>query len=85
MKALAAVREAIRRHQGTAQTCFGCVNFCDDPARVERDLPGLAALSSAHASVRAQDGLCLLSGLVINGRRRCAAFATHEAQRNIAL
>lgn len=55
-------------------SCFSCRHFCDDPAAVERALPGLAALSSAHASVRGRDGLCLLHDVVTNGARRCAQF-----------
>lgn len=54
--------------------CRPCAHFCDDPARLEHELPGLTALSSTSASVRAQDGLCLRHGLIINGRRRCPAF-----------
>lgn len=55
-------------------SCRGCSQFCDDPTAVERALPGLAALSSAHASVRAGDGLCLLHDVVTNGVRGCPAF-----------
>lgn len=55
-------------------SCRGCSQFCDDPAAVERALPGLAALSSAHASVRAGDGLCLLHDVVTNGVRGCPEF-----------
>ena len=55
--------------------CRPCAHFCDDPARLKRELPGLTALSSTSASVCAQDGLCLHHGLIINGRRRCPAFS----------
>lgn len=81
MNLLAAIRDAISKRGGEAESCLPCARFCDDPARIETELPGLAAFSSAQASVRAQDGLCLLQDRVINGRRRCAMFVTEP--RNI--
>jgi hypothetical protein len=68
------VRSVVGQDKGAEQTCFPCTHFCDDPARIEAELPGLSILSSAHASVRAQDGLCLRHDLLINGRRRCSSF-----------
>jgi hypothetical protein len=59
-------------------TCFSCRHFCDDPVAVERALPGLAVLSSAHASVRGRDGLCLVHDVVTNGARGCAQFSAAE-------
>lgn len=70
MSALGAIRDAL----ADGPDCATCRHFCDDPGRIEAELPGLAALSSSHAAVRARDGLCLAHGLVINGGRRCAAF-----------
>jgi hypothetical protein len=54
--------------------CQGCAHFLTDPPALEAALPGLAILSSAHASVRGGDGLCLAHGRLTNGQRRCAAF-----------
>jgi len=75
---LAALRDAVRPNGDRAPGCEPCAHFCDDPADLERELPGLAALSSGHASVRAQDGLCLRHDLLINGRRRCHAFTERD-------
>lgn len=61
---------------GSGQPCRPCAHFCNDPARLERELPGMTALCSAAASVRAEDGLCLRHGLITNGRRRCPAFTS---------
>jgi len=58
-----------------AEGCAPCQHFCTDPARLELQMPGLASLSSAHASVRAGDGLCLAHQRLINGRRRCEEYA----------
>jgi hypothetical protein len=81
MSALAALGTLLSRRRDAQPTCIPCAHFCDDPAQVEAQLPGLAILSSGHASVRAQDGLCVLHDLVINGRRRCDAFSAHDSEK----
>lgn len=43
-------------------TCRDCSHFDDDPASLERRLPGLTALSSAYSSVRGDAGICQASG-----------------------
>ena len=58
--------------------CGPCRHFCTDPGRLEAEIPGLATLSSAHAAVRANDGLCLAYSRLINGRKRCGAFAPRQ-------
>jgi hypothetical protein len=79
MRIVTILRETLKA-AAREQPCRPCTHFCDDPARQERELPGLTALSSTSASVRDQDGLCLRHGLIINGRRRCPAFspAVHQ-------
>jgi predicted adenine nucleotide alpha hydrolase (AANH) superfamily ATPase len=64
-------------HQGRkgGERCQDCRHFSSDPAALEAALPGLAILSSAHASVRSGDGLCLFHDRLIDGGRRCASFA----------
>jgi hypothetical protein len=68
------IGDIIGHNKGAQETCFPCKHFCSDPVRIESALPGLSILSSAHASVTADDGLCLRHDLLINGRRRCPAF-----------
>jgi hypothetical protein len=75
MSLMAVIRRAVRDRPGAGNGCFDCAHFADDPSQLERALGGLAILASPHASVRARDGLCLLQDRLINGRRRCAAFA----------
>jgi hypothetical protein len=41
-----------------AACCGRCVFFDNRPSSIEAAFPGLSALSSGYASVRAQDGLC---------------------------
>lgn len=75
MSLLSALRSfTAAKGKAAPETCFPCVHFRDDPAWIEAELPGLAVFSSGHASVRAEDGLCQLHGLMINGRLRCPGF-----------
>jgi hypothetical protein len=41
---------------------------------LESRLPGMAALSSAHAAVRADDGLCPVHDRYVASYYTCAAF-----------
>ena len=44
---------------GLPRPCCGtCVHFRNDAAYLEAALGGLTSLSSAHASVRGDDGIC---------------------------
>ncbi len=43
---------------GKNRSCVNCKFFINDPDRVEQAIPGLTALSSAYASVRADAGIC---------------------------
>jgi hypothetical protein len=71
MTLLEAIRAAVC---GGPPACAACTHFCTDPLEIEAELPGLVALSSAHGSVRAQDGLCRLHLRLSNGRRPCSEF-----------
>jgi len=71
MRFWAPLREGFTRRGWTE--CFGCRHFVNDPATLEAEIPGLTALSSGYASVRADDGLCRLHATYSNGRRACAA------------
>jgi hypothetical protein len=54
-----------------APACFDCTHFRNDPAFIAAQLPGIGMLSSPHASVLSNDGICDLHQLIINGRQRC--------------
>jgi len=54
--------------------CSTCVNFCNDPVYLERVMPGLTSMGSAHASVRADDGVCSLHDRYLSARSSCANF-----------
>ncbi len=61
-----------------AARCGGCRHFEDDPRALEAALPGLAALSSAQASVRGDDGLCAVHDRFTSARNVCSAFAGRD-------
>jgi hypothetical protein len=42
----------------SSPTCRECVHFQDDPAEIERRLPGIRILGSAWGSTRGDAGLC---------------------------
>jgi len=68
-----------------AQTCANCRHFRSDPRELEARIPGLLTFGSAHASVRADDGLCVVHDRYLSAASSCATFAARflpQAQRN---
>ncbi|MGA2189185.1 MAG: hypothetical protein ABSH33_11660 [Steroidobacteraceae bacterium] len=59
-----------------SQRCRSCVHFNGSAGEIERAFPGLLSLGSAHASVRALDGLCMLLGRYVSA---CSVCARHSA------
>ena len=57
-----------------AGKCATCAHFRNDPAYLEREIPGFASMSSAHASVRADDGICTLHERYLSARASCSSF-----------
>ena len=51
--------------------CLTCRHFDNDPRRLEAVFRGLSALSSADASVRADDGLCALHDRYLAAAASC--------------
>jgi len=60
-------------------TCGACRHFADDPAALERAVPGLNILSSAFGSVRDETGLCALREAFVTPSAGCADFAEIRA------
>ena len=58
-----------------AGRCGGCAHFRDDPAYLEAAMPGMASLSSAHGSVRGDDGICLRHDRYLSARAGCSDFS----------
>ena len=59
--------------------CGRCVHFEDDPAVLEVAFPGLTAMGSGFASVRARDGLCRRHDRYLPASDRCASFESSKA------
>jgi hypothetical protein len=55
--------------------CGDCRSFCNDPLYLERESPGLAALSSGFGSVRSSDGICNEHARYVPVEAVCARFA----------
>jgi hypothetical protein len=58
-------------HDRRAGHCRNCTYFRNDPAFLETVFKGLASMSSAHASVRAEDGLCLRHDRYLSAQATC--------------
>ena len=54
--------------------CLECMHFENDVATVERSFPGMTAMGSAAADVRAYDGLCSRHGVYLSFADVCREF-----------
>ena len=57
-----------------AATCAACIYFENDPSAIENAFPGLVSMSSAFASVKAQDGICRRHEVYLSSRDNCDDF-----------
>jgi len=55
--------------------CMVCAHFSNSPEFLERAIPGLKTMSSGHASVRKDDGICSLHDLYLSASAYCEQFA----------
>ena len=66
------------------ECCLGCRHFRNDTPFLEREIAGLTSFGSAHASVRADDGLCNLLDRLTEASSVCRRFegiASHFSER----
>ena len=56
-------------------TCRACAHFRNDPAYLEAIFQGLNVMSSAWASVVAEDGICLRHDRYLSAEASCPDFA----------
>ena len=72
---VAPVQHDVLRHvSNAAPACASCAHFVSDPRLIEAHLPGFNALSSASASVRGDDGLCLRHQRLLGAASLCADY-----------
>ena len=56
---------------GDRPRCLNCRQFRNGPRYLESVFKGMNILSSAYASVRSNDGICLLHDLYLSAEARC--------------
>lgn len=54
--------------------CATCRYFENDPLKMEEAIVGLKVMSSGHASVRAQDGLCAKLDRYLSAQYSCDQY-----------
>jgi hypothetical protein len=59
---------------GSQGVCASCRHFHNEPAKLEAAFPGLTAMGSGFAAVRAQDGLCALRGVYLPSHGGCDSW-----------
>jgi hypothetical protein len=60
--------------QTWAGKCATCAHFRNEPDYLEKEIPGFASMSSAHASIRADDGICTLHDRYLSARASCSGY-----------
>jgi hypothetical protein len=58
---------------GATTGCRECMHFENSPAALEAALPGLTSFGSAHAAVRAEDGICAFHARYVAADCSCSA------------
>lgn len=54
--------------------CLQCTHFRNTPAYMEEVFKGMSTMSSGHASVRMDDGICLLHDEYLSAADWCDKF-----------
>jgi hypothetical protein len=60
--------------------CRDCRHFIDDAETIERELPGILALSSAAGDTRGDQGLCRIHDRLLMPHMSCDLFAERTAR-----
>jgi hypothetical protein len=60
--------------------CKHCKHFNSSGSELEAQLPGLRTLSSAHAAVRSDDGLCGVHERYVASYYTCTAFEAAQSR-----
>jgi hypothetical protein len=63
---------------GDRQRCLNCRHFRNDPRYLESVFKGMTILGSAYASVRSNDGICLLHDRYLSADACCDSFQSAE-------
>jgi hypothetical protein len=60
------------------EKCLNCRHFRNNPRYLETVFKGLNVLSSAYASVRKDDGICVLHDLYLSADACCDSYQSAE-------
>jgi len=60
--------------QAPQNRCINCSHFRNSPAYMERVFKGMNTMSSGHASVRMDDGICLIHDEYLSAADWCDKF-----------
>jgi hypothetical protein len=60
--------------QDPMEQCIRCLHFRNSPAYLESVFRGMNTMSSGHASVRKDDGVCLLHDIYLSADNHCEQF-----------
>ena len=73
------------REQPENMRCINCVHFRNSPGYLEEAIKGLSTMSSGHASVRKDDGICVMNDVYLSARDWCEKFeAAHTGKLSAA-
>jgi hypothetical protein len=61
----------VQNKQGDV-SCASCLFFNNQPSHIERSVPGLSVMGSAHSSVVSLDGLCSKHDRYLSAHYSCA-------------
>jgi hypothetical protein len=64
------------QEQPSNMRCIYCKHFRNSPTYLEEEIKGLSTMSSGHASVRKDDGICLKNDVYLSARDWCESFET---------
>ena len=67
-------KESSMQTKSVRSICLYCAHFRNTPAFLESIFKGLTSLSSAHGSVRKDDGICLKNDLYLSAYDWCDRF-----------
>jgi hypothetical protein len=63
----------------TQQKCLNCRHFRNDPLYLESVFKGLNSLSSGHASIRKDDGICEVRDQYLSADFWCDRYVSFDA------
>lgn len=64
----------MQHEQAEQRRCLDCRHFRNSPEYLESVFKGMNTMSSAHASVRKDDGICLAHDIYLSADQWCDRF-----------